>query len=421
MRAVYEHTITPRLTVVTTPIDTGARLIDLAEPTQPLLWQRRSDGMVGIGEAIRLEFRGERRFDDAAAAWRELCGAARIEDQVGVPGSGLIAFGAFAFAAQSELTSVLIVPSMVVGRRAGTRWLTTVTVGAEAAPSAELLKTEPTGIDPELVFESGSLTREGYLAAVENARRRISLGPLQKVVVARDLRGRLPLGADLRAPLSQLALGYPDCWTFAVDGLIGSSPETLVRIDRGEVSARVLAGSMARGADAESDGQAALALATSSKDQDEHRFALMSVMAALAPYSSDLAASDLPFALKLPNLWHLASDVHGDLDGHAGALDLIGALHPTAAVAGFPTALALATIAELEPFDRGRYAGPVGWVGADGDGEWAVALRCAQLERGGTLTAYAGAGIVADSRADRELAETTLKFRPITEAFGLSP
>jgi menaquinone-specific isochorismate synthase len=296
-----------------------------------------------------------------------------------------------------------------------------VTVGAEAAPSAELLKTEPTGIDPELVFESGSLTREGYLAAVENARRRISLGPLQKVVVARDLRGRLPLGADLRAPLSELALGYPDCWTFAVDGLIGSSPETLVRVDRGEVSARVLAGSMARGADAERDEEAALALATSSKDQDEHRFALMSVMAALAPYSSDLAASDLPFALKLPNLWHLASDVHGDLDGHAGALDLIGALHPTAAVAGFPTALALATIAELEPFDRGRYAGPVGWVGADGDGEWAVALRCAQLERGGALTAYAGAGIVAASRADRELAETTLKFRPITEAFGLSP
>jgi menaquinone-specific isochorismate synthase len=180
----------------------------------------------------------------------------------------------------------------------------------------------------------------------------------------------------------------------------------------------VLAGTIARGTDADSDHDAAIALATSHKDQDEHAFAVQSVLGALRPHSPDLATSELPFTLKLPNLWHLATDVAGNLNDGSTSLDLIDALHPTAAVAGAPTADAIDLIDELEPFDRGRYAGPVGWVGADGDGEWAIALRCAQVSPNGNLTAYAGCGIVADSDPDRELAETKMKFRPIVEAFG---
>jgi menaquinone-specific isochorismate synthase len=145
---------------------------------------------------------------------------------------------------------------------------------------------------------------------------------------------------------------------------------------------------------------------------------VQSVLDALRPHSPNLATSELPFTLKLPNLWHLATDVAGTLNDGSTSLDLIDALHPTAAVAGAPTADAVDLIDELEPFDRGRYAGPVGWVGADGDGEWAIALRCAQVSPNGNLTAYAGCGIVADSDPDRELAETTMKFRPIVEAFG---
>jgi menaquinone-specific isochorismate synthase len=129
-------------------------------------------------------------------------------------------------------------------------------------------------------------------------------------------------------------------------------------------------------------------------------------------------ASELPFTLKLPNLWHLASDVDGTLTDGSTALDLVAALHPTAAVAGTPTPLALSLIDQLEPFDRGRYSGPVGWVDANGDGEWAVAVRSAQVSPSGEVTAYAGAGIVADSVPERELVETRLKFRPIVEAFG---
>ena len=218
--------------------------------------------------------------------------------------------------------------------------------------------------------------------------------------------------------LVDLALGYPDTWTFAVDGLIGSSPETLVRVNARTVTARVLAGSTARGADAASDAAAALALATSTKDLDEHRFAVESVLGALRAHGGGVAASELPFTLKLPNLWHLASDVEGTLSDGSTALDLAAALHPTAAVAGTPRDAALRVIADLEPIDRRRYGGPVGWVDADGNGKWAIALRAAEVAEDGTIEAYAGAGIVADSDPERELAETKLKFRPIVEAFA---
>ena len=241
---------------------------------------------------------------------------------------------------------------------------------------------------------------------------------LSKVVLARDLVGHLPAGSDLRKVVGDLALSYPDTFTFAIDGFVGSSPETLVGVTGGTVTARVLAGSAARGTDAVTDADAATTLATSAKDLDEHRFAVQNVLASLRSHSNDVMASDQPFTLKLPNLWHLASDIEGTLTDGSTALDLVGALHPTAAVAGTPTDTALSIIRELEPFDRGRYAGPVGWIGSKGDGEWAVALRSAQVSASGDITAYAGAGIVADSVPERELMETRLKFRPIVEAFG---
>ena len=262
------------------------------------------------------------------------------------------------------------------------------------------------------------MTADAYRAAVDTAVARIRGGELSKVVLARELVGHLPADADLRRVIGDLALGYPDCWTFGIDGFFGSSPETLVSVNQGSVTARVLAGSAARGTDAASDQDAATALATSAKDQDEHQYAVQSVLAALRAHSPNVIASEVPFTLKLPNLWHLASDVDGTLTDGSTALDLIAAVHPTAAVAGTPTAAALTVIEELEPFDRGRYAGPVGWVGADGDGEWAIALRSAQVLPDGDVTAYAGAGIVAESDPERELMETKMKFRPIVEALG---
>ncbi|MCC6270377.1 MAG: chorismate-binding protein [Microbacteriaceae bacterium] len=371
--------------------------------------------MVGYGTALRLEFFGATRFTDASAAWRDLLRNAMVEDDVQVPGSGLIAFGTFAFAAVSTASSMLHVPSVVMGRRHGRAWLTRIHLAGDSEPV--LPPTRIPSAAPGVDFAADAFTPDAFLAAVDTAITAITAGRVSKVVLARKVAGRLPENADTAPTLSALAAGYPDCWTFAIDDFIGSSPETLVAVTNNTVTARVLAGSAARGTDNVTDQQAAVDLATSGKDQDEHQYAVQSVLAALRPHSLGVTASEMPFTLRLPNLWHLASDVEGTLSDGSTSLDLVNALHPTAAVAGTPTDVAVALINEWEPFDRGRYAGPVGWVGAEGDGEWAIALRCAQINPDGLVEAYAGAGIVAESIPAHELAETSLKFRPIEEAF----
>ena len=405
------------LTVETTPLSDISQLILLLDRHEPLLWMRRGQGLAGIGTALRLEFSGATRMTDAAIAWRDVVAAATVTDPLARTGTGLLAFGAFAFDASSAEKSVLIVPSVIVGREDGQCWVTRIWATGDTPPAIPL-ELHPLGPEYRLSLLPGALTPAGYREAVSEGIRRIAAHDLSKVVIARDLVGRLPAEADVRRSIGELALGYPDCWTYAVDGLVGSSPETLIRANHGEVNARVLAGTMSRGADAAADTAAALALATSPKDGDEHEFAVQSVLASLRPHTSHITTSEIPFTLKLPNLWHLATDVEGTLSDGSTSLDLIAALHPTAAVAGTPTDQALALIREVEPFDRGRYAGPVGWVGADGDGEWAIALRCAQVSPAGDVTAYAGCGVVLDSDPERELAETRMKFRPIVEAFG---
>lgn len=400
----------PGLSVTTVRIADPGSLVAALEPRHPLAFIRDGDGIVGVGEAIRLEFTGPPRFTDAAAAWRAIVADSAIDDALQLPGTGLVAFGSFAFADRSHATSVLIVPAVILGRRGRDSWITRI-------GPATLPEPTPLGAAGATSLTPGRMSPKAYAAAVSSAVARIAAGDASKVVLARDLVGTIPADSDLRVPIARLSSAYPDTFTFAVDGLVGSSPETLVRVEGSAVTARVLAGTAPRGEDAETDAAARDRIDASEKDLAEHGFALSSVVSALEPHAAGIVSSQRPFPLALPNLWHLASDVTGTLTDGSSCLDLIAALHPTAAVAGAPTAVALGIIDELEPFDRGRYSGPVGWVGANGDGEWAVALRCAQVD-GTTVTAFAGAGIVADSDPARELAETTLKFRPITEAFS---
>ncbi|PZQ89916.1 MAG: isochorismate synthase [Leifsonia xyli] len=379
---------------------------------------RRGEGVAGLGEALRLSFTGPDRIARAAETWRRIAAAASVDDAVQRSGTGLLAFGAFSFDERSAFESVLIVPRTIIGRRDGVTWVTEVTVAGEEHPPPAPEK-RPLGAEFRLSLQPGAVPPERFREIVAQAVERIRGGGLRKVVLARDLVGHLPEGGDLRRVLADLALGYPDTWTFAVDGHIGSSPETLVRVDHGKVTARVLAGSIARGVDADADHAAALRLATSTKDLDEHRYAVQSVLDTLAPHArSGVSTSEIPFALKLPNLWHLATNIEGTLSDGSSALDLAAAMHPTAAVAGTPTLAALELIRELEPLDRGRYGGPVGWVDASGDGKWAVSLRSAEVASDGGIRAFAGGGILAASDPDVELAETKLKFRPIVEAFG---
>ncbi|MFB4352702.1 chorismate-binding protein [Microbacterium sp. LS_15] len=413
-----------RLVVRTREIDPIEDPLAYADPARPLAWLRRGDGIVAVGDEVVQTITvsagtGRPRSGAIADAWRELSADADIDDPLSLPGSGLVAFGALAFDEDSAADSVLVVPALVVGRHRGRTWLTTIRSSDDDRPRDAAPR--PYGPHWAGTVGPGAQTPQGYQDSVRRALTRIADGELSKVVLARDLTGSIPAGSDLRRLVRALSTGYPDTWAFAVDGLIGASPETLVTVQQRTVTARVLAGTIGRGADADADTAASAHLASSTKDLDEHQYAVHSVLASLRPHTRALAASEQPFLLKLPNLFHLATDVEGELAEGGSSLDLVGALHPTAAVAGTPTPVAIKAIRELEPFDRGRYAGPVGWVDAHGNGEWAIALRCAQFttdDEGIAVTAYAGAGIVAGSDPESELLETRVKFRPLVDALA---
>jgi menaquinone-specific isochorismate synthase len=414
------------------------KLIDRL-PKNPLAYIRGGEGLVGWGEALRIDAYGANRIQDLASKWRELAATSTVDDQVKLPGTGLVAFGSIAFADDSAAASSLIVPKVLLGVRDGRVWLTTVEIDADghtlSQDGADKFWNQDGVYAPNspVALNAGSQSAAGFKSSVEQAVAAINEGSLEKVVLARDLVGTLPTDFDIRSSLVKLAERFPTCWVYSVDGLFGASPELLVRVAHGQVSARVLAGTAGRGTDPEVDKAIATALAASPKNTNEHAFAVDSLVQTLKPFCEHVDADPKPFSLALPNLWHLASDVHGVLRDEASVLDLAAALHPTAAVAGTPRLEAQQLLGQLEPFDRGRYAGPVGWIGADGDGEWAIALRGAQIEtiagaqidrvsgaqiEGSTIRAFAGCGIVAGSEPDAELAETELKFSPIREALS---
>jgi len=380
-------------------------------------WVHNGDGLVGWGRAAEIEVSGPDRFAEAQRWWDAIASSAVVRDEVDLPGSGLIAFGSFAFADHTEATSTLIVPEVVVGRRGDAAWVTVIGTGLSGVPPLAVHDPGPVAAAP--TFSDGSVDGMTWQGLVAEAVERIGRGDLDKVVLARDLAAALPEPIDVRAPLARLAQEYPSCWTFHVDGFFGATPEMLVRLERGLVTSRVLAGTIRRTGDDVHDLALAGSLARSSKDLEEHEYAVRSVADALSPHCSSMNVPEAPFVLHLPNVMHLATDVTGVLKGEAGALNLAAALHPSAAVGGTPTDAAVRLIDSLEGLDRGRYAGPVGWIGAHGDGEWGIGLRSAQIDPDGTtVRLFAGCGIVADSSPADELAESDAKLIPIRDALN---
>ncbi len=392
-------------------LDRAASLLELVPADRPVTWLRRGDGLVGWGVAAEVRTRGATRFADAVKWWSETVARAGVHDEVSEPGTGLVCFGSFAFA-DDPGDSILVVPRVVVGRRGDVAWLTTI--GEVAAPLGPVERAVAPGT---VSFADGALNGEQWMSVVADAVARISAGELEKVVLARDLVATASDPVDVRWPLGRLAETYPMCWTFHVDGMFGATPEMLVRRERGLVTSRVLAGTIRRTGDDERDLALAATLAHSSKDLEEHEYAVRSVADALEPHCSSMNVPEAPFVLHLPNVMHLATDVAGVVHDAAtvSSLQLAEALHPSAAVGGTPTPVATALIAGIEGMDRDRYAGPVGWMDASGDGEWGIALRSARLE-GRTVRLFAGCGIVADSDPAAELAEAQAKFVPVRDA-----
>lgn len=379
-------------------------------------------GLVGWGEAARAELGGAERFSRAQRWWSAWLADADVDDAIGVPGSGPVAFASFAFD-PTPGTSVIVVPSVVVGRRDGVSWLTVVADSPRSARHAidetvAALRHPAAVPEPpqDVAYSEGSLSVPEWQEAVAEAVARIDAGELDKVVLARDVVVTTSTPVDPRFLLARLAASYPSCWTFSVDGLLGATPEMLVRRLADTVTSRVLAGTMRRSSDATSDASLASALLDSAKDHAEHEYAVSSVAAALAAHCTDLDVPETPRLLRLANVQHLATDVTGVLADGAPVLALAASLHPTAAVCGTPTERAFAVIRELEGMDRGRYAGPVGWIDAHGDGEFGIALRCATVEAEDRLRLYAGCGLVSGSDPELELAESQAKLVAMRDA-----
>lgn len=385
-------------------LDGGFEPTSVLPPSGGFLWQRCDEGLVGWGEAVKIAVpTGSDRFERAHERLAEAFERLRTPEELVAEGRGPVAFGSFTFDEDAP-GSVLVVPQVVVGTRGGRSWVTAVGL---PVPEVRTHPRRPQG--PKIRYAGADVSELDWMDSVARAIKAVDAGGLEKVVLARDLRVWAEEELDVPLLLGRLARRFRECYTFSCAGLIGATPELLVSRHGDFVASLVLAGTAPR-ASGEADAELGRSLLGSAKDREEHRLSVDSVVRSLAPFCARLDHDSTPHLLRLANVQHLATTVTGELVEPRSSVQLAGALHPTAAICGTPSNDALELIRTLEDLDRGRYAGPVGWMDAAGDGEWGIALRCAEIDgRRGRL--FAGGGVVAGSRPEAELEETRMKFR----------
>ena len=382
----------PRLAAVTRPIAAPADLLEARDP-EGFAWLHDGVGFVSAGVAARVP----------VDATERALAAIDVDDPLGWPGTGPVAVGALPF--DRTETAELVIPSTVIGRRADGRcWLTEV---GDRAARLHVPEADP---DAAAWTVTTRTPRDEWRAMVETALEAIRRDEVAKVVLARSVVVEADAAPSATRLLTHLRARQPGCFVYHADGLLGATPELLVRRTGPQVESCPLAGTAPIGA------AAAAHLRASAKDAWEHRLVVEDVVAALAPVCDELVVPDDASLTTLASMLHLATPLRGRLGVPApSALTLARSLHPTAAVAGTPRDAATRLLARLEPAPRGRYGGPVGWVDARGDGEWAVALRGAQLD-GCRAVLHAGAGIVRGSHPDAEWDETQAKLEPMLGA-----
>jgi len=361
-------------------------------------WIRSGDGLIGFGEYRKIEISGADRFKQARTWWNQQLSEFKIQNNVHGSGTGPILFTSFSF--DPHQNSVLVIPEIILAKKGNKSWVTWI--GDTRQPDfSRIQSTVPSG---EISWAGGSISEDKWREQVTFAVKSIKEGRLEKVVLARDQIARSNQPINTRSILQRLEIDYPSTWLFLVDGLIGATPELLVRLSKSLVTSRVLAGTIQKTGNEDRDLALAASLAKSSKDLEEHEYAVRSVADALEPFCSSTNVPESPFVLAT----------------QADAFTLIEQLHPTAAVCGTPTEVAKQLINDLEKMNRGRYAAPVGWIDANGDGEIAIALRCGLLlEDKKSIRIFAGCGIVAGSDPETEFAESQAKLMPMRTALEM--
>lgn len=365
---------------------TGLTNLDELPDARGYAWMHRGRGLFGWGDVTRIDpGTGPDRWQTAELA---------LEDHFrSAPNA--VAFASFTFD-ESDGRSSVVLPETI----ATEKQLNAYSVVANT---------------DKIRYAGSSIPEVQWIEAVDEAVRRIESGDLLKVVLARDVNVWSKTPLDSRVLAARLVRRFPECYTFILDDLVGATPELLVRRTGHYVESRVLAGTAARSSDPQEDNELGAGLLASAKDAVEHRLAVESVTDVLASLCSNVIVSAEPELMKLANVQHLATRVTGILSAPHTALEIAGRLHPTAAVCGTPRRTALEVIRELEGMDRAGYGGPVGWMNAAGDGEFGIALRCAQIS-GTRARLFAGNGIVRGSLPEDELEETRLKLRAMQSA-----
>jgi isochorismate synthase len=426
------------------------------------LWLQPAQGLalVGVGRAWAVEDAGPDRFASAERAWRRLIGQARIDVAAGGPGPVLL--GALGFSGRTPEPdgpwaafgpSSLVLPELLFAREpagsptalagcasVATSVTASLVVGPEAVADARridrrwaalserarALTPSPNGIVARPVYAPLMIVAEQPDAAawhrlVGSFAGAVGRGRLDKVVLARRVDLRSPVELDVPNALRRLAASAPEStiYAFRRDGrtFLGATPERLIRTAGRTFRTVAVAGTIGRGRDAAEDVALAAELLGSEKDREEHAIVVASIRDLLAPLATSLTVAPQPAVMTLRHVQHLVTEIEGTLPEAAGLLALGGRLHPTPAVGGEPRELALELLGAGEGFDRGWYAGPIGWLGADGDGELCVALRCGIVDHT-RATLFAGCGIVADSDPDAEWEESRIKLRAVVSALG---
>lgn len=413
---------------------------------EPVLWLQPIDdfAMVGIGNAWSVQAEGPDRFRAVAEAWEARLAGARLSGAAeprligGLGFTGEVPNGEpwSPFGAAS-----MVLPELLLVRRGGSTTLTTSCIddgaadgkarlerqwfelaASAAAATAADLGGEASAQDPaplSVVAEHPDRVTWGRL--VDRFAGAVGRGRLDKVVLARRVDLEAPQEIDVVGAVRWLAARSPNSTTYAVarggSVFFGATPERLVATQNRAFQTVAIAGTIRHDEDPAVEAALAAELLASDKDREEHEIVVDTLRATLTPVSAEIAVAQGPVVARFGTVQHLVTTVSGRLRDRSGILSLAALLHPTPAVGGEPRDLALELIAEHEGFDRGWYAGPLGWVGADGDGEFVVALRCAVVS-GKSAALFAGCGIVADSDAAREWEESRNKMQVVAAALG---
>jgi isochorismate synthase len=417
----------------------------VSEPDS-FVWEQADRGLslAGVGQTARFAARGESRFREIRLRLRELLDGAVIRQESGAAlRAAPLSFAGFAFDPDHPDNvawfgfpdALLVLPRLLIARSGAHLFLTAnLLVEASDEPSglvdgisklaARLLETaRPETPDKGLahLLDPGPDARAYWDESVQSLTAAIERGEAGKVVLARRVQVECQGGFDLGAAALKLRQRYPECTVFAARAgeacFLGATPEMLVSLRGRDVRADCLAGSAARGESVEEDRRLGEELLRDEKERREHAFVARSVREVLAALTREIKAPQEPGLRRFANVQHLHTPFAATVDGPRHVLELVEALHPSAATAGLPRADSLRLICEHEAFSRGWYAGPVGWIDAEGGGEFAVALRSA-LVRDDVASLYAGCGIVTGSDPEREYRESELKLRPMLWALN---